>query len=102
MTDNYRNVNVYRDSQPYSSRKIVIMMRIMLSDIVIGDGVALTLSLTVGVIIDCCSPDVEGGGGGRGGPLIRSTCVNKLTKSVQYSQRDVTFCDSKNQTISPI
>ena len=28
--DNYRNVNVYRDSQPYNGRKIVIM-RIMLS-----------------------------------------------------------------------
>ena len=60
MTDNYRNVNVYRDSQPYSGRKIAIMMRIMLSDIVIGDGVALALSLTaVGLTL-------------RGGPLIRS------------------------------
>ena len=62
MTDNYRKVNVYRDSQPYSGRKIAIMMQIMLSDIVIGDVVALSLSLTVGVdvVVDCHRPGVEG------------------------------------------
>ena len=41
--DNYRNVNVDHDSQPYSGRKIVIM-RIMLS---FGGGVALTLWLSL-------------------------------------------------------
>ena len=44
------------------------MKRIMLSDIVIGDGVALPLSLTVdvgvGVVVDHRRPDVGGGGGG--------------------------------------
>ena len=45
--DNYRNVNVYRDSQPYSGRKIVIM-RIMLS---FGGGVAFTLSLSLTVAV---------------------------------------------------
>ena len=52
----------------YSSRKIAIMMRIMLSDIVIGDGEALPLSLVSALSLTAIGLML----GGWGGPLIRS------------------------------